>query len=156
MNSHLESCFSFTSQPILFADESNEEGEVEVETKEEWELGVVQSWKEVEGFPALPEEEAWGLFCEVSTFLSFSLVLACISHSPCVLSLIPMLTLYFLFSGSELAKEGQHSKKGGPAAGVGRAAENQVSSGRIRGRGFLWAPEGSCISHSHFLCPTPT
>ena len=44
MNSHLDSCFSFTSWPILFADESVKEGEVMGETKEEWELGVVQSW----------------------------------------------------------------------------------------------------------------
>ena len=65
VNSHLESCFSLISWPILLTDESDEEAEVTADKKEEQELGVVQSWMEVGGFPALPEEEAWGLLCEV-------------------------------------------------------------------------------------------
>ena len=66
VNSHLESCFSFISWPILPTDESDEEGKVIAETKEEQKLGVVQSWMEMGGLPALPEEEAQGLLCEVS------------------------------------------------------------------------------------------
>ena len=86
VNSHLESYFSLISWPILFADESDEEGEVMAETKEEEDLGVVQSWMQVGGLPALPEEEVQGLLCEVSPlfFLSHSLALACNFHSPCI------------------------------------------------------------------------
>ena len=84
VNSHLESCFSLISWPILLADESDDEGEVTAEMKEEQELGVVQSWMEVLGLPALPEEEVWGLLCEVFPLFSHSLVLACISYSSCI------------------------------------------------------------------------
>ena len=52
VNSHLESCFSFISWPILFADESSEEGEVTAEMKEEQVLGVVWSWMEM-GAPGI-------------------------------------------------------------------------------------------------------
>ena len=40
-------------------------------------------------------------------------------------------------------------------AGGRGAAKDRVSSGRIRGRGFLWGPEGSYISQLHFLHPAP-
>ena len=41
------------------------------ETKEEQELGVVQSLVEVGGLPALPVEEVWGLLCKVFPLLFF-------------------------------------------------------------------------------------
>ena len=50
-------------------DESDEEEAIKTEAKEEQELGVICSWIEVRGFPALPEEEAWGLLYEVCSFL---------------------------------------------------------------------------------------
>ena len=36
------------------------------QTKEEGDLETLQSWMEVGGLPARPEEEAWGLLLEVS------------------------------------------------------------------------------------------
>ena len=50
---------------ILYADESKGEGDVKVETKEEQELGTLQSWMEVGGLPALDEEEVQKLLQEV-------------------------------------------------------------------------------------------
>ena len=64
-------CLPLTSWLILLTDESDEEEEVVTGTKEEQELGVVQSWMEVGGLPTLPEEEAQGLLCEVFPFLFF-------------------------------------------------------------------------------------
>ena len=43
MDWHPESCFPLTSQVILLTDKSDEEEEVVTETKEQQELGVVQS-----------------------------------------------------------------------------------------------------------------
>ena len=59
--SHLELC-SFL---ILLAHESDEEGGVMTETKEEQELGVMWSWIEVRGFPTLDEGEVQKLSQEV-------------------------------------------------------------------------------------------
>ena len=50
--------FLSSSWSILHADESKSEEEVKVETKEEEELGILQSWMEVGGLPALDEVEA--------------------------------------------------------------------------------------------------
>ena len=50
---------------ILLIDESDEKEVGIPETKEEQELAVVCSWMEEGGLPALAEEEAWGLLCEV-------------------------------------------------------------------------------------------
>ena len=49
---HPKSCFPLISWPILLTDESDEEGEAVMDTKEEQELGVM-----VGGLPALPEED---------------------------------------------------------------------------------------------------
>ena len=153
MNSHLESCFSFISWAILFADESDEEGEVMAETKEKkdlelfvagWRWGVFQHCLKRRCAGCFVRYPPFSLFCRFGLHFSQSMYLSLI------------LMLDSIFAGSELVKEGQCSKKGGQAVGVARAAENWVSSGRIRGGGFLQAPEGSLYSHSHFLCPTPT
>ena len=56
------------SASVSLPDESDEEEEAREETKEEHELGVVHSWMQVEGFPALAEEEAQGLLHEVFLF----------------------------------------------------------------------------------------
>ena len=71
MDWHPESCLPLTSWLILLTDESDEEKEVVTWTKEEQELGVVQSWMEVGGLPALPEEESLGLLCKVFPLLYF-------------------------------------------------------------------------------------
>ena len=42
------------------------------------------------------------------------------------------------------------------AVGDEGAAEDQVSGGRIRDRGSVWALKGSCITFPHVLHPTPT
>ena len=157
VNSHLESCFSFTSQPILFP--------MSPMKKVRWRQGQRRSGN----WELFGAGWSWGVFqhclrrrhrgcfvrylpfLSVFFFLSFGLHFSQSVH----LSLILMLDSIFSFSGSELAKEGQCPQKGGPAVEVRGAAENGVSSGRIRGRGFLWAPEGSCKSHSYFLCPPP-
>ena len=46
---------------VFLTDDSNEEVAPRPETKEVWDLGIIHSWVQVGGFPALPEEEAWGL-----------------------------------------------------------------------------------------------
>ena len=71
MDWHPEACLPLTSWLILHTDESDEEDEVVTGTKEEQELGVVQSWMEAGGLPTLPEEEAWGLLCNVFHLLYF-------------------------------------------------------------------------------------
>ena len=100
---------------------------------------------EVGDFSSIALGGGMGLFCEVSPFLSFFWFGLHFSQSM-YLSLILVLDSIY-FSGSELIKEGQCSNKGGPVVGVGGAAENRVSGGRIRGGGFLWAPEGA-VSHT--------
>ena len=60
--------FSLIPWLVSLADESDEGEESRGETKEEQELGVVKSWMEVGGLPALAEEEAQGLLCEVYLF----------------------------------------------------------------------------------------
>ena len=52
---------------VFLIDDSDEEEVTEI--KAEQELGVIHSWMEMGGFPALPKEEAWGLLCEVCYFL---------------------------------------------------------------------------------------
>ena len=60
--------FSLIPWLVSLADESDEGEESRGETKEEQELGVVKSWMEVGGLPALAKEEAQGLLCEVYLF----------------------------------------------------------------------------------------
>ena len=58
---------SFPSLPFsFFTDNSSEEGAPRLLTKEERDIDTLQSWVHVGGFPAWPEEEAWGLLVEVS------------------------------------------------------------------------------------------
>ena len=52
---------------ISFSDESKEEGAGHPLTKEEEDVEEMQSWMEVGGCPAHPEEEAKGLLKEVSS-----------------------------------------------------------------------------------------
>ena len=56
----MESCFSLITWPILLADESDEEGEVTAEMKEEQELVVVWSWMEVGAFQHCLRRRYWG------------------------------------------------------------------------------------------------
>ena len=94
---------------ILITDESDEEGEVVItETKKEQELGVIHSWMEVGDLPALPEEEAWGLSCEVcsSSFfsISFNLFFLFFSLQSLHLSLMLLIDLPFSFQGLNLLR----------------------------------------------------
>ena len=60
---------------VLLTDESEEEEEIREVTKEECELGVVHSWMEVGGVPALAEEEAQGLLFKLFLFAGYSVTL---------------------------------------------------------------------------------
>ena len=55
-----------TVLPISFSDESEEEEVEHPLTREEEDIEVMQSWMEVGGMPAHPEEEAKGLFGKAS------------------------------------------------------------------------------------------
>ena len=63
---HLNLIFFFWS--ISHADESESETEVRAGTKEEEDLGILRSWIEVGGIPALDEGEAQRLLQEVGSF----------------------------------------------------------------------------------------
>ena len=52
--------------------DKSEEEERRPGTKEEEDVDVLQSWMEVGGFPACPEEEAKGLLADVNSFPCFS------------------------------------------------------------------------------------
>ena len=100
--------FPGTSVFILPADEPSEEEEAREVTKEEHELGVVKSWMEIGGVPALAEEEARGLLHDVYPFY-----LVCFSlstpfyHCSYFLSLIFVMDPHFFpFSGFGSVKEG--------------------------------------------------
>ena len=63
--------FSHILVLIPLTDESDKERVVKPKTKEEEELGIIHSWMEVGGLPALPEQEVQGLLWEVDLlFLS--------------------------------------------------------------------------------------
>ena len=53
-------------------DGSEEEERTRPATKEEEDVDILQSWMEVGGLPACPEEEAKGLLAEVNSFPCFS------------------------------------------------------------------------------------
>ena len=128
---------------VSLVDKSSEEGEACVLAPGKDELEVVHSWLEVGG-------QSCPAFLTVLVF----------KFDPCDRH------YFFSSSGSEFVKEGQHCEKGSPAVGLRRATENWVDSGRIGGKGYLWAPEGGSISHSPFppshphlkmlSCPTTT
>ena len=56
---------------ISCADKSESETEVRVETKEEEDLGILRSWMEVGGIPALDEGEARRLLQELGSSFPF-------------------------------------------------------------------------------------
>ena len=145
MNSHLESCFSLISWPILFTDESDEEGEVTAETKEEWEMGVVQSWMEVGGFPALYEREVQSLLHEVLVFVQHNSISFFLDYAVPILwlSLTCQIMFLFLLSGFGFVTMGEKAKGGGTTVGGRRVGQDSVRCDRIRGRGLyglLWGP----------------
>ena len=82
-------------------DESEEEERTRTATKEEEDVDVLQSWMEVGGLPACPEEEVKGLLAEVNVFLCFSHA-AFPSPSPITDSSLTILALdcYWLFPPS--------------------------------------------------------
>ena len=111
------------------------------------------------GFPAHPEEEAWGLLLEVSLLSSLSLFLPMwLSTSP----YIPTPIFSFIFQGLDLLEragtlreeahrlemEVQHLE-----TGIGKDGS---SGGRFRGRWFLWASERSNVTFLHILSLTPS
>ena len=80
-------------------------------TKEEEEVDVLQSWMEVGGLPAQPEEEAKGLLAEVNSFLLFFFFHATFlspsliyywtfPHNPCIWFLW---AIFSFFLGVEIA-----------------------------------------------------
>ena len=62
----------------MLTDKSDEDEEAREVTKEEQELGMVHSWREVEGSLALAEEEVQGLLHKVLLFACHGLNFNCI------------------------------------------------------------------------------
>ena len=58
---------------VSLTDESSEEEEIKVVSKEEHKIDVAQSWMKVAGFLALEEEEALGLLWQVFPFTWYGL-----------------------------------------------------------------------------------
>ena len=81
---------------VFWIDESEEEVVLRLETKEEWELGIIHSWMEVGGFPALPEDEAQGLLQEVGSFFLPGTYMVFCSSCPSFISHFTSLFLYFI------------------------------------------------------------
>ena len=61
----------------------------------------------------------------------------------------------FSFPGTEFTEASQFVKGGGTAVGGRGFTKSRTSCGRIRGRVFVQAPEGSSIELPCVLCPTP-
>ena len=62
---------------------------------------------------------------------------------------------FFSFPGAAFTKMGQLVKGGGTAVGGRGVAKSRASCSRIRGRGFVQAPEGSSVTFLCVLYPTP-
>ena len=96
---------------VFLTDDSDEEVAPRPEIKEERDLGIIHSWVQVEGFPALPEEEAWGLLQEVgSLFLPDTYM----TVFPYCSLFIPHFTspfLCFLFQGLGMLKTASSLKE---------------------------------------------
>ena len=71
------------------------------QTKEEEDIDILCSWVQVGGFPANPEEEAWGLLLEVSLLSSLSLLLLVWLSTSLY---IPTPVFSFIFQGLDLLK----------------------------------------------------
>ena len=93
-------------------DESEEEERTRLATKEEEDVDVLQSWIEVGGLPAHPEEEAKGLLAEVNSFPCFSHAaflspsLICYQFFPHNLGIGLLLAISSFFLGVEIAPPG--------------------------------------------------
>ena len=97
----------------------------------------------------------WGIPLYIFFFLTLlSLVTPIFHGSVFDSSLMTDPTPFFV--GAWIVKENKYTEGGGAEAAVRGITENWVGSGRIRGRGSIWALEGSCIPYPHFLHPTPT
>ena len=68
---------------VSLTDESSEEEEVKVVSKEEHEVNMACSWMEVGGMPPLTEEDAQGLLHEVFLFAWYSI------------AFLPILSLFY-------------------------------------------------------------
>ena len=160
---------SHTLDQILLIDESDEEKVVKTEMKEEQELGVICSWIEVGGFPALLEEEAWGLLCEVCSFFLFHFFLPFNRNIPLVtvlafLNLLLVINLLTSLQGLDLLKRVSAYRELAQwleAEGL-RKIESAVSGSE--GEGFYGLLKGA-VSHASSSpvqpllkkhCPTPT
>ena len=96
---------------VFLIDEFDEEAMCRPETKEEWELGIICSWLEVEGFPTLPEEDVQELLQEVgSFFLSGTYMVFC---SSCSFFYFPFYTSIsvLLFQGLGMLKRASSLKE---------------------------------------------
>ena len=63
--------------------------------------------------------------------------------------------LFLSFPGTAFVKEGQCNQRRGTETGDRGTAKPTIGCGRIRGRGFVHAPEGSHVTFLCVLCPTP-
>ena len=94
-------------------DESTEEEAPQPLAKEEGDISSLQSWIQVGGFPAWPEEEAQGLLVEEGLpyplFLLFMWLFFC--------SATPMFPFWSFFTGLGFAEVGQLIMQGGSQIG---------------------------------------
>ena len=123
--------------------------------------GSICSWDGSGGFAALLEEEAWGLLCEVcSFFLSSFFSYLLIEIFPCLLSshfkiFLLVINLLHSFQGLDLLKRVSAYREVAQQLEAEGLKEKLVCSKWVRGRGFVWASEGSCVPHLQFPCPAP-
>ena len=106
------------------------------------------------GLPAQPEEEAQGLLLEVSlspSFLSVSMWLSTSFYTPTPV-LFHLLGFGSTEKGGHPMGESPEIRNGGTSFGDWWLGEDGSSSGRFRGRGFLWASEGAML-HSPYPQP---
>ena len=120
-------------------DESEEEERTRPASKEEEDVDVLQSWMEVGGLPAHPEEEAKGFLAEVNSF-------PCFSHadfpspSPICYQLFPhnlgiglLLAISSFFLGVEIAPPGKSKVGGGTEAGSRGTTVGDRGVGKVQG-----------------------
>ena len=103
-------CTAFYNSLLL--DESEEEERTRLATKEEEDVDVLQSWMEVGGLPAHPEEVVKGLLAEVNSFPCFchdafpSPSPICYQFFPHNLGIGLLLAISSFFLGAEIAPPG--------------------------------------------------
>ena len=139
---------------VSSADESCKSEEARVTTKDEYEVDWAHSWMEVGGASIGGGGDAGVVESGISLCLVLLSLPDCSFH--CFMAKPGLCDRpLFSFPGAGFTEVSQFVKGGGTAVEGRRIAKSRTSCGRIGGRGFVWAPEGSSIVLLCVLCPTP-